>query len=638
MLRNLIIGLILFGCLSALTLAEITQEKGTDRPGMDIKNILLDTPDPSLCGQACLDTEGCKAYTYVQPGVQDTKANCWLKNEVPDPVPRDDCVSGVVVPEVENTSSEIDLYQVTTPPDQNSSEKALNNGKNHSYIDSTKVSSSIRRLIPDLTFSSVKVPQEATSGDDVPITIVVKNIGTGLSHELAGSIGGKIQSNKQIDVGNGLYIQPQALFFVDSFQIPAMNPGEAKTIDYILKNVSEGGYEVGVSVNLDKATQEKDYTNNEYGQVTMIVQDLENMNDTLPLYQNDTFVTRDDITIIPGLMFNDSQKEIPPILKYTAYPDLTISKITVPATVATGQKFPVQIEVKNIGLANAAPSKGIFITETFESFMTRNPDGTATLSAAQGILPFPGFPYSSSTPFFSIPALAQGATTTVTIQEGPYTPGKYSKPGACVNINKAIVESDYTNNNLSTSDIITVGSPPDVSPDPSSGPTGTDVASLVEKAIFTYTNAERAKVGKPPYVYDAELSKVSRSYSQDRLTNNYEPSNHIDKAGRDPTARAIAAGYQIPTRTWTGGCTKAWVGENQAYMSGYSGTPDQIGKQFVTIWMGSSGHKAAIIDDPAITGVGVCNCNGNKASCGFQKIGVGVAVQGSTYKATEDFV
>jgi hypothetical protein len=70
-------------------------EKNTDRPGSDYVNFDLSAPTPGLCRNSCNSDTNCKAWTYVNPGVQGAKARCWLKNAVPAPVPSSCCVSGV---------------------------------------------------------------------------------------------------------------------------------------------------------------------------------------------------------------------------------------------------------------------------------------------------------------------------------------------------------------------------------------------------------------------------------------------------------------------------------------------------------------------------------------------------------------
>jgi hypothetical protein len=69
-------------------------EKGFDRPGSDYKNFPLDG-GPEECQQACTSDPNCKAFTWVQPGVQGPKARCWLKSGVPGAVANANCISGV---------------------------------------------------------------------------------------------------------------------------------------------------------------------------------------------------------------------------------------------------------------------------------------------------------------------------------------------------------------------------------------------------------------------------------------------------------------------------------------------------------------------------------------------------------------
>ena len=71
-------------------------EQDTDRPGLDYKFFALDSPEPSLCSDACLKDPACKAWTYVKPGVQGEKAMCWLKNGIPGAKSDKCCVSGTI--------------------------------------------------------------------------------------------------------------------------------------------------------------------------------------------------------------------------------------------------------------------------------------------------------------------------------------------------------------------------------------------------------------------------------------------------------------------------------------------------------------------------------------------------------------
>ncbi len=71
-------------------------EVGIDRPQGDMGIFVLDTPDAKLCLDMCKERTSCKAWTYVKPGVQGIKANCWLKNIVPQPLENPNTISGVM--------------------------------------------------------------------------------------------------------------------------------------------------------------------------------------------------------------------------------------------------------------------------------------------------------------------------------------------------------------------------------------------------------------------------------------------------------------------------------------------------------------------------------------------------------------
>jgi hypothetical protein len=70
-------------------------EQNVDRPGSDFQNFDLPEPNPALCRDYCLRNGLCRAFTYVNPGVQGPNARCWLKNSVPRAFPNNCCVSGV---------------------------------------------------------------------------------------------------------------------------------------------------------------------------------------------------------------------------------------------------------------------------------------------------------------------------------------------------------------------------------------------------------------------------------------------------------------------------------------------------------------------------------------------------------------
>lgn len=77
------------------SLAAVTSEQNTDRPGSDFASQALQSPDPESCRAACDNDAKCSAYTYVKPGVQGSLAQCYLKDSVPAARQNDCCVSGV---------------------------------------------------------------------------------------------------------------------------------------------------------------------------------------------------------------------------------------------------------------------------------------------------------------------------------------------------------------------------------------------------------------------------------------------------------------------------------------------------------------------------------------------------------------
>ena len=53
-------------------------EEGINRPGMDYRDFSMNRPEPALCEAACI-AQGvlCRAWTYVNPGLQGPYARCW---------------------------------------------------------------------------------------------------------------------------------------------------------------------------------------------------------------------------------------------------------------------------------------------------------------------------------------------------------------------------------------------------------------------------------------------------------------------------------------------------------------------------------------------------------------------------------
>src|SRR5262249_12426358 len=73
-----------------------TVEVNVDRPGRDYTSFDLPAgSDFSACYWACNDDTQCRAWTYVNPGVQGPQPRCWLKSEIPGAVASNCCVSGI---------------------------------------------------------------------------------------------------------------------------------------------------------------------------------------------------------------------------------------------------------------------------------------------------------------------------------------------------------------------------------------------------------------------------------------------------------------------------------------------------------------------------------------------------------------
>jgi PAN domain len=74
----------------------IKLEQNTDRPGMNYNSYATGS-DPQICANDCANDPNCKAFTHVKTGFRgsNSQPECWLKDDIPDPVPQEYCVSGV---------------------------------------------------------------------------------------------------------------------------------------------------------------------------------------------------------------------------------------------------------------------------------------------------------------------------------------------------------------------------------------------------------------------------------------------------------------------------------------------------------------------------------------------------------------
>lgn len=156
---------------------------------------------------------------------------------------------------------------------------------------------------------------------------------------------------------------------------------------------------------------------------------------------------------------------------------------------------------------------------------------------------------------------------------------------------------------------------------PSAADTG-----AIEQAIFALTNQERQAQGLPALQWDSRLASIARAHSQDMATNDYM--SHTNLRGQDPTARAVAAGYDV-RRSLGGGWTTSGIGENIGMMPtgnvvghGYvNNDPESVARAMVQAWMNSPGHRENILRTQ------------------YARIGVGVAYDGTLYYyGTQNFI
>jgi uncharacterized protein YkwD len=104
-------------------------------------------------------------------------------------------------------------------------------------------------------------------------------------------------------------------------------------------------------------------------------------------------------------------------------------------------------------------------------------------------------------------------------------------------------------------------------------------ASVDERRAFELVNAERARRGLPPLVWDGSLARVARYHSDNMAGEGFF--NHVDRDGLDISGRAELLGL----RGWR------TLGENIAYNQGYA-DPTAFA---VERWMISSKHRENIL-------------------------------------------
>jgi uncharacterized protein YkwD len=105
-------------------------------------------------------------------------------------------------------------------------------------------------------------------------------------------------------------------------------------------------------------------------------------------------------------------------------------------------------------------------------------------------------------------------------------------------------------------------------------------ASSLERHAFELINAERAKNGEAPLVWDAELCRMAELHSQHMAEQNFF--GHVGPDGMNMEHRARSMGLD------------GWrvLGENIAYNRGF----DDPAAFAVQRWMNSDGHRANILN------------------------------------------
>ncbi|HKA68974.1 MAG TPA: CAP domain-containing protein [Actinomycetes bacterium] len=140
----------------------------------------------------------------------------------------------------------------------------------------------------------------------------------------------------------------------------------------------------------------------------------------------------------------------------------------------------------------------------------------------------------------------------------------------------------------STADSISAQPSPSATPAPSGSATPkpqTDRRTALEASVVKLTNSARAKAGCSALRADGRLRTAARSHSTDMAKRDYF--SHETPEGITPWKRAQEAGYANPSA------------ENIAH--GYP-----TAKAVVDAWLGSSGHRANILNcESKAVGVGV---------------------------------
>ena len=188
----------------------------------------------------------------------------------------------------------------------------------------------------------------------------------------------------------------------------------------------------------------------------------------------------------------------------------------------------------------------------------------------------------------------------------------------------AIVSGDNARNVASPTPSEQASPRPSPLPTPTKRPTPTPSLSaedrelLIGRMVHVLVNEVRSSNGVPPLEYDVALAQVARNHSLDMVARDYY--SHDNPDGDGPSERASRQGYNC--RRDFGFSYSIGVAENifHGYGLAYSTMPPaSVAQVAMESWMGSSGHRANIIDRA------------------YTKEGIGVAVVGRTVYFTQNF-
>ena len=139
----------------------------------------------------------------------------------------------------------------------------------------------------------------------------------------------------------------------------------------------------------------------------------------------------------------------------------------------------------------------------------------------------------------------------------------------------------------------------------------------IERWVIEFTNQERIGAGLRPLRHDPAISNIARSHSENMAR--IDVLSH-EIGGRDPTDRAIAAGYDCRANFGDGSYSYGlsenvaehprvtrWMGRASAFHpADFDRDAEAMARGLVQGWMSSPGHRKNILDtDARRTGVGV---------------------------------